>query len=137
MTDADADSEHRLAVLTSWAMFGSFSLGTAISGFRADQVLIICAGYLLLVAGFVSHIVINRIYLTDFRAGEIATAIAAFGVAVLSFMVNWAFDPGFSQTAVLGGILGVVVVIGCFVAYLATRYGMKGAFSMFHIHRDS
>lgn len=137
MTDADADSEHRLAVLTSWAIFGSFSLGITLSGFRADQLLIICAGYLLLVAGFVSHIVINRIYRMDFRSGEIATAIAAFGVAVLSFMASWALDSGFSQTAVLGAVIGGVVVIGCFVAYLATRYGMKGAFSMFHTHRDS
>lgn len=135
-TNADNDAEHRLAVLTSWALFGSFSLAFIASGFRADRFLIACAGYALVVAGFVSHIIINRVYRAEFRLGEIATAVTLFGVAILSFMASWLFEPGFSETDVLVGIVGLVVVIACFFAYLATRHGVSGAFSMFHTHRE-
>ncbi|KAB2874821.1 MAG: hypothetical protein F9K43_03720 [Bauldia sp.] len=136
-TNADNDAEHRLAVLTNWGLFGPFSLAFMASGFRADQFLIASAGYALLVAGFVSHLIINRIYRSEFRLGEIATAVTLFGVAILSFMASWAFAPGFSETDVLIGIVGLVVVIACFFAYLATRHGISGAFSMFHTHRES
>lgn len=137
MTDADRDAEHRLAVLTAWGLFGGFSLAVALTGFRADDLLVIGTGYLLLVAGFVAHLVINRIYHVDFRPGEVVAAITLFGIAALAFMVNWAFEPGFSRTDVIGGILGLAVAAGCFITYLATRYGLKGAFSMFHMPRDS
>lgn len=137
MTDTEYDAEHRLAVLTSWGLFGSFSLGVVLTGFRADQIAIIGAGYLLLAAGFISHLVINRIYAMPFRAGEIATAISLFGVAALSLIANWAFDPGFSETDVQGGILGLAVVLFGFITYLATRFGLRGAFSMYHIDRES
>lgn len=137
MTDADSDAEHRLAVLTSWGLFGSLSLGTVATAFRADSVVVAIAGYAILVAGFVAHLVINRIYRRDFRSGEIATAFTLFGVAVLAFLASWAFDPAFTATDVEIGLVGLTVVIAGFLVYVITRYGLTGAFSMFHPHRGA
>lgn len=136
MRKTDEDAEHRLAVLTSWGLFGSFSLAIVATGFRSDLIAVAAAGYLVFVAGFVSHLVINRIYGLDFRRGEVASAVILFGVAAAGFMAYWAADPDFTQTDVLIGILGIGLIAAGFVVYLATRFGMKGAFSMFHIHRD-
>lgn len=137
MSEAETDAEQRLAVLTSWGLFGAFSLALVATGFRADSLAVSASGYLVLVAGFVSHLIINRIYGMGFRSGEIAAGISLFGVAALTFMAFWAFDPAFTVDDVASGTLGLVVAAGCFIVYLATRYGLKGAFSMFHIHRDS
>ena len=136
MTKADNDAEHRLAVLTSWALFGAFGIAIVASGFRQDQFLLSSAGYAVLIAGFIAHIIINRIYLSDFRVGEIATAITLFGVATLAFMGNWALAPDFSEADVESGLLGLVLVVVCFIVFIAIRHGFRGAFSMFHIHRD-
>lgn len=136
MSEAETDAEQRLAVLTSWGLFGAFSLAIVATGFRADDILVSAAGYLVLVAGFVSHLIINRIYDIGFRSGEIAAGISAFGLAAVSFMAFWAFDPNFTTQDMLSGLLGLAVAAACFVVYLATRFGLKGAFSMFHIHRD-
>lgn len=135
MTEADYDAEHRLAVLTSWALFGSLSLGLVATAFRADSLIVAGAGYAILVGGFISHLVINRIYARDFRPGEIATAITLFGVAALAFLANWAFDASFSAQDVVIGIAGLALVAAGFVIYLTTRHGLTGAFSMFHPDR--
>jgi hypothetical protein len=135
MIEADYDAEHRLAVLTSWALFGSIGLGLVATGFRAESLMVAGAGYAVLIAGFVSHLVINRIYLRDFRPGEIATAITLFGVAALSFLASWAFSPGFSARDVEIGILGLGLIAAGFVVYLTARHGLTGAFSMFHPDR--
>ncbi len=136
MSEAETDAEQRLAVLTSWGLFGAFSLALVATGFRADHILVAAAGYLVLVAGFVSHLIINRIYGMGFRSGEIAAGISLFGLAAFSFLVFWAFDPAFTLSNALSGLLGLAVAAACFVVYLATRFGLKGAFSMFHIHRN-
>ena len=75
MTDIENDAEHRLAALTNWGLFGAFGMGVVLTGFQADLILLTAAGYLMIVAGFVSHLIINRIYRMHFRTGEIATAI--------------------------------------------------------------
>jgi hypothetical protein len=133
MTDVESDAEHRLAVLTSWGLFGAFGIGVVLTGFKVDEILITATGYAMIVAGFISHLIINRIYRMHFRAGEIAAAITLFGVSSLAFMAHWGFTADFSETDMWGGLLGLVVVLLTFLIYLATRFGLKGAFSMFHI----
>jgi hypothetical protein len=137
MSEAEDDAEHRLAVLTNWALFAPLSLGTVATAFRADSVVMAGAGYAMLVAGAISHLVINRIYRRDFRPGEVATAISLFGVAVLAFLAAWIFPPGLTPIGVAIGLGGLAVVVVGFVVYLVARHGMTGAFSMFHPERGT
>ena len=137
MTEADDDAEHRLAVLTSWALFGPLSLGMVATAFRADSLAVAAGGYGVLILGAISHIVINRIYRRDFRPGEIVTAVSLFGVAVLAFLAVWVFPPGFTPSGVAIGLAGLGMVVVGFVIYLVTRHGLTSAFSMFHAERDT
>ncbi len=129
---ADQDMENRLAVLTSWGLLGPFGIGFVLSGFRSGIYAVGLFGFGLLVIGFVSHLIINRIYGVDFRNGEIASAFGLFGVATLGFVATWVFDPAFGRNAVLLGLTGCSLAVAGVFAYVATRYGLRGSFSMFH-----
>lgn len=132
---AEQDLEHRVAVLTNWGFWGVLGAGFVLSGFEMDFYFLALFGFALLVAGFVAHLIVNRIYAAGFRTGEVAAGFGIFGVAVLAFIVSWLLDPTFSDVDVLSGITGIVVVIGSFLVYVATRFGLKGSFSMFHTDR--
>jgi len=126
------ETERRLAVVTTWSLLGSFGLGCLLSGFHSDNLLIGLAGFVTLMGSFVAHIVINRIYGGGFRAGEIAAAFIAFGIAVLGFLTGWLFDPAFSVTDARLGLMGFSALIVSFLAYLVTKHGIRRRFSMFH-----
>jgi hypothetical protein len=135
MTRVEEDAEHRLAVLTGWMFFGGLAVAMIASGFSADSVPAAAAGYALMAAGFVAHLVVNWVYRAGFRNGEIAAAFGLFGTAVAVFMASWLFNPEFSRADVASGLLGLATVVLGFLAYLTTRYGLRGSFSMFHIQR--
>jgi hypothetical protein len=135
MARAEEDAEHRLAVLTTWGFFGGFAVAMVATGFSADSVAAAAAGYALIAAGFVAHLIVNWVYKAGFRNGEITAAFGLFGVAVAVFMASWLFNPDFSRADVYSGLLGLSTVVVGFLAYLTTRYGLRGSFSMFHIQR--
>ena len=133
----EASVESRIAVLTNWGFLGSFGVGFVLSGFRSDSYLLGLLGFALLAAAFVAHLLINRIYAIEFAEGEIATAFAIFGLALLGFVASWLFTPNFDRTQVGLGLTGAALAVaGCF-AYVVTRHGLKGSFSMFHIKRSN
>lgn len=125
------ETEKRLAVVTNWGLFGSFGLGSLLSGFHSDSLLVGLLGFVTLIGGFIAHVVINRIYGGDFRTGEIVVALVAFGIAVLGFLIGWLFDPGFSGTDVRLGLIGFSALIVCFLVYLVTKHGIRGWVSTF------
>lgn len=133
----EANVESRIAVLTNWGFLGAFGVGFVLSGFRSNSYLLGLLGFALLAAAFVAHLIINRIYTIEFAEGEIAAAFAIFGLALLGFVASWLFTPNFDRTQVELGLTGsALAVVGCF-AYLVTRHGLKGSFSMFHIKRPA
>jgi hypothetical protein len=134
---SDASVESRIAVLTNWGFLGAFGVGFVLSGFRSDSYLLGLLGFALLAAAFVAHLIINRIYAIEFAEGEIAVAFAIFGLALLGFVLSWLFAPNFDRTQVELGLTGAALAVaGCF-AYVVTRHGLKGSFSMFHIKRPA
>jgi hypothetical protein len=128
----DKDMENRLAVLTNWGLWGSFGIGFVLSGFRSHAYPVGLFGFGLLAAGFVCHLIINRIYGVDFREGEIATAFGLSGIAILGFVASWIFDPAFTRADVMLGLTGCIAAVAGVFAYVATRFGLRGSFSMFH-----
>jgi len=133
----ESSVESRIAVLTDWGFLGAFGVGFVLSGFSSDSYLFGLLGFALLAAAFVAHLIINRIYAIEFAEGEIAAAFAIFGLALLGFVASWLFTPNFDRTQVELSLTGAALaVVGCF-AYVVTRHGMKGSFSMFHIKRPA
>ncbi len=131
--DTEADLEDKLAVLTNWSFWGSFGLCFLLSGFAQSQYFVGLLGFGLLGAGFVSHLIINRVFGAAFRDGEVATAVGVFGVGVLGFILVWIADPALARPRVWLGLTGTAIAVGGLLVYLTTRFGLKNSFSMFHM----
>jgi hypothetical protein len=131
--EGEADLENRLAVLTNWSFWGSFGVCFVLSGFSDSQYLVGLAGFSLIGVAFVSHLIINRIFATSFRDGEVTTAVAAFGIALLAFIVAWIVAPDMDRPRVWLGLTGAALGVGGLFAYLTARFGLINSFSMFHI----
>lgn len=127
------ETEKRLAVMTNWAMFAPFGLCLILSGSAGGQWLVSLGGFAAFVLGFIAHVIINAIYRTTFSQGEIVVGFIGFGVTVLCFIVSWLTTPTLAAGDVIAGIAGFAALIACFVVYLITKFGLKGAFSKFHI----
>lgn len=125
-------SERDLLVFAIWAVLGFAGLCFLLEGFSRDAYLVSLAGIAAIVAGFAAHIVINAIFATGFRPGEAALGIGTFGVIALAFIGGWAMG-GLSMSDYWSGLtLFAVLALGMPI-YLSTRYGLRGAFSRFHI----
>lgn len=125
-------TERDLLVFANWAVLGFGGLCFLLEGFARDTYLVSLAGIVAIVAAFAAHIVINAIFDTGFRPGEVALGIATFGVIALIFIGGW-LAGGLSMSDYWSGLtLFAVLALGMPV-YLSTRYGLRGAFSRFHI----
>jgi hypothetical protein len=116
-----ATVERDLLVFSIWAVLGLLGLGFLLEGLTRDAYPLALIGILLVVAGFVAHIIVNQIFGNGFRRGETALGIGAFGALALVFMADYA-----------SGLTLFGVLVAGLVAYLATRHGLRGAFSQFH-----
>jgi hypothetical protein len=125
------DTERRLAVMTCWSLCAPFALAFVISGFSGG-VAMGAIGFTILVIGFIAHVIINQTFGNGFSTGEIVVGFIAFDIALLSFLGAWIASPDLSDARVITALAGFGAFALCFIAYLATRYGLKSAFSMFH-----
>lgn len=125
--------EKRLAVVTNWALLAPFGLSFILSGFGTEQWMVSLGGFAAFVLGFIGHVIINRLYRTNFSKGEIIAGFVAFGVSLLCFILSAVLTPRFGEANVVAGIAGFGAIIACFVVYLITKFGLKGSFSRFHI----
>ncbi len=125
-------THRRLAVASNWALCGSFGLCLILSGFALALPQAILGGFALLVAAFIAHLVINRLFRQSFTTGEVVTGFVAFGVGVASFLATALAGSGVGRTQFDAGLAGFASLVLCFLAYLVTKFGLKGAFSQFH-----
>jgi hypothetical protein len=124
--------ERRLAVMTNWAVCAPFAIGLIQSGLAGDRIAVGLLGFAILIIGFIAQIIINAAFGGGFNRGEIAFGIGGFGVAVFAFIVGWIADPEFGGAAIIINLTGFAALIASFLIYLTAKYGLKGAFSMFH-----
>lgn len=129
MAGSLAQTEKTLAVVADWGLLGSFGLAFTLSGFSEGSAILALIGFGLFIVGFVAHVIINRTFRSDFNNGEIAVGFITFGVALLVFILSW---PGLGTSEIVVGIAGFGALIAAFATYVITRYGLQGAFSMFH-----
>lgn len=130
-----AETEKRLAVTTNWAVFGAFGLCFILSGFQAERVGLTLLGFGGILAGFIAHVLINRVYRVGFSKGEVVAGFVAFGVSLLAFILNWLANPRFGTAEIISGVAGFGAIVVTFFLYLVFRFGVRGSFSMFHVQR--
>jgi hypothetical protein len=130
------ETERRLAIITNWGFVGSFGLCLITSGFSDSQLALGFAGFAVLIAGFVSHVIIGNLFGDIFDSGEVIVGFILFGIGLMAFIASWIFDSRFDSADVTMGLAGFAAIIACFIVYVVTRFGLKGSFSMFHQLRN-
>lgn len=124
-------TERSIVVFSNWAVFGFVGMGFVTEGFALDNYLVGLVGIAGIALGFVGHLVLNRVFDSGFTPGETALGLTLFGGVVLVFVLGWLFI-GYSQQDFFIGLTLFCMLVAGFVIYLATRYGLRGAFSYFH-----
>lgn len=127
-----ASVERDLLVFSIWAVLGLGGLAFLLEGFARDAYLVSLAGVVTIIAGFVAHIVVNGVFGCSFKPGEAALGIGVFGVLALVFIAGWA-SGGLSQNDYWSGLTLFAALGFGLPIYLSTRYGLRGAFSRFHL----
>lgn len=133
----DDAREHRLAVMTAWAFFGSFGVCLILSGFAQSSLLAGLSGYAMLIAGFIAHVIINAIYRAGFSQPQIALGLVSFTVGVLCYIASVLFSPGFGEIDVATGLVGFSALAATFVSYIIVNYGVRGSYQMvYRLHAE-
>lgn len=129
MTPADAQ-EHRLAVMTGWAFFGAFGICLILSGFAEESLLAGLSGFVVIIVGFIAHVIVNRIYATGFTQPQVALGLGAFTVGALCYIASVLFNSSFGETDVAIGLVGFAALASAFVIYIIVNYGVRGSYQM-------
>jgi hypothetical protein len=122
--------EHRLAIMTGWGFFGSFGICLILSGFAENSLIAGLSGFVVVVAGFVAHIILNRIYGAGFSQAQIALGLAAFTVGVFCFIASVLFGGILGEADVAIGLVGFSGLAAAFVTYIVINYGVRGSYQM-------
>ena len=98
----------------------------------------IAAGFAVIHAAFVGHIIVNAVLGTSFTTGETALGMAAFAAALVVLLVSALFgSPGTDARVFLPVGLGLASLVVAVVLYLVIAFGPRGAFRRFDIIRDN
>jgi hypothetical protein len=135
--DPDSKTQRQLLVSTAWGVFGTFGLAFATSGFSRADLWSGLLGFGCIVAGYVAHIIINRLHHTGFSAGEVALGFIAFAVSATSFALSWVSTPGFPLVNVAIGLSGFVAILAVFVFYMVAIHGVRGSIVLIDSARRS
>jgi hypothetical protein len=129
--------EHRLATMTGWGFFVSFGVCLILSGFAEDSLIAGLSGFAMIVAGFVAHIILNRIYSVGFSQAQIALGLGAFTIGVFCFVASVLFGGGLGEADVAIGLVGFSGLAAAFVIYIVINYGVRGSYQMvYRLHAD-
>ena len=83
------------------------------------------------IAGFIGHLIVNAYFGKSFSRGEAGLGLATLAAVVLIFIISW-LGGSLADTTVWIGLTLIVALVATGAIYLATRFGLKGAFSKFH-----
>lgn len=121
-----------ILVFSIWGVFGPLGLGFLLQGFSLGAYLVSLVGIGLIALSFVAHIIVNAVFDQGFTSGETTLGIGSFGILAFVFVVAWA-EGGMPMANFYAGLTFFGVLAAGLIVYLSTRYGLRGAFSHFHV----
>jgi len=133
--DTDRYVEHGIAVFANWGVFGVIAVGFLMEGITREAYLLSLVGVAATVAGFVGHLLVNTWFGLTFSRAEGGLGLAALGLVALVFTVSW-LASGLAVTTVWTGLTLIAALIATGFLYLATRFGVRDAFSQYHGRRE-
>jgi len=129
--ESSKQSERRLMVMTHWALFASFGLTFALSGFAQANVWLGLTGFALFGVGFAVHVLVNMLHGTGFTQGEVALGFVLYILGLLAFGGSWLASPHLQAANVAIGLIGFGGLLAGFIAYMAYHHGVRGSITMF------
>jgi hypothetical protein len=129
--DMRASIERGILVFSIWATLGFLGVGFWLEGATRDAMALSLLGIALILAAFVAHVVVNAVYRQGFGQGEAALGIGLYGLMALLY-VGARLQGSLNATGTNAGLALFGVLALGFVVYLATRHGVRGAFTRFH-----
>ena len=121
-----------ILVFCIWSVLGFLGLGLLLEGLKLDSWAVSAVGVATVLLAFAGHIIVNAIFATGFSRGETALGIGAYGLLGLVFVLAAATGT-MSRADYYSGLTFFGALALGFIAYLATRHGLRGAFSRFHV----
>lgn len=98
----------------------------------------IFAGFVMIIAAFIAHVIANAVLGAGFTTGERALGIVAFAAFLLSFLLTVLVGPpDLTDRIFLPVGLGLISLVVTVVAYLVIAYGPRRAFEGFDVIRDN
>lgn len=131
-----AAPERSILIFAIWAVLGFVGLGFVLEGMARELYVACGIGLAVIVAAFAAHIVVNFVFRQGFTRGEAALGIGVYGLLALVFVLA-SIGGRLGQVGYASGLAMFGVIAVGFIVYLATRHGLRGAFSQFHINSPS
>ena len=98
----------------------------------------IAAAFVIILLGFVSHVIVNAVLATEFTKGETALGAVCFTLAVMVFAVSGILseDQNFYRL-ILPVTVGFSSLIGAIIIHLLIMYGPRKSLEKFDFIRNN
>jgi hypothetical protein len=132
--ELDALDRHAL-VMAVWLPLVLVAAAAFHYGFAAGGWPFIGAGFAVLIAAFVGHVIVNVILGTRFTPSEVALGLVVYCASVLAFGLAILLSSSFQSLYVLPVSVGLLCVAAVIVITMILWLGLRGAFESFDVIR--
>ncbi len=132
--ELDALDRHAL-VMAVWLPLVLTAAAAFHYGFAAGGWPFIGAGFAVLIAAFVGHVVINVILGTRFTPREVALGLLIYCAGLLAFGFAILLSSSFQSLYVLPVSVGLLCMVAIIVITMILWLGLRGAFESFDVIR--
>lgn len=132
MTDQERQERHGL-ILSLWIGFASIAVILFHLGLSKDNWMFLSAGFILFLAGFIAHIIVNAVAGTGFQTREAILGLFVFALGILVFLISIVIGVEYSSENFLTLSSGLVFILVMIIFYMITRNGLREAFDQFNI----
>ena len=98
-------------------------------GFAAGGWPFISAGFVVLLAAFIGHVIVNIVFETRFTASEVALGLVTYCVSVLGFGLAMLLSSSAERLYAVPVTLGLLGMASAIVVTMILWLGLRGAFS--------
>jgi hypothetical protein len=121
---------HSLA-MTIWLCCGFVAAACFSYGFGAGGVPFVACGFIVILAGFVAHIIVNAVHDAHFTSRELALGLVAYAGALVGFGVALLISDDFARHQFLPVSLGLITVPAVVLFYMIVHFGLRRTFESF------
>lgn len=134
LSPREALDRHAL-VTTVWLALGLAAAACLHHGLGAGGVGFTAAGFVVLLAAFAGHVIVNAAYATTFAPRELALGLVVYAAGLLAFGFAVLVAPIFPMEDVLALTLGFLALGAAVVFYMVTHFGLRRVFDAFDVVR--